>query len=104
VSVGLLIRGRKSAIAFAAIVVVAVVLPATALAGATRVSWPVMINVRAAAHTENHVYVTYRPLGDSFANYIYDSAGVTTTVTDPPSCYPNGPREVLCPDGASGPG
>jgi hypothetical protein len=98
-----LTRVRKTAIASAAIAVVAVLLPATALGGATRVAWPVAITVRAAANTENHVSVSYRPLGDSFANYIHDSVGVTTRVTEPPTCYPNGPREVLCPDGASGP-
>jgi RTX calcium-binding nonapeptide repeat (4 copies) len=94
---------RKTAIAAAAIAVAAVLLPETALGGVTTVTWPVAITVRAAANTENHVSVSYRPLGDSFANYIYDSVGVTTRVTEPPTCYPNGPREVLCPDGASGP-
>ena len=87
--------------ALAAVVVLLIAAPVHA--APTRVSWPVAVTVRAAAHTENHMSVTYRPFGDSFANYIHDSVGVTTTVTDPPSCYPNGSREVFCPDGASGP-
>jgi Ca2+-binding RTX toxin-like protein len=93
---------RKIAIASAAIVVVALLLPATALGGVTKVTWPVAIRVAAAADTENHISVTYRAWGsDGFANYIHDSAGVFTKVVDAPTCYPNGPREVLCPDGTA---
>jgi Ca2+-binding RTX toxin-like protein len=100
---------RKTAIACAAIAVAAVLLPETALGGVTTVSWAgVPITVRAAANTENHIDVSYRLFGNFptnyfFANYIYDSAGATTRVTEPPTCYPDGPREVHCPDGASGP-
>ena len=34
-------------------------------------------------------------------NVSLSSAGITTVVTDVPTCYPEGPQEVSCPDGTS---
>lgn len=90
-------------------IAVAVAAAPSAAAGVTRVTWPVGIVVRAAPATQNYIVVDYRPFGGSnedWANYIFDAAGITTTVTEAPTCYPNGPKEVFCPDGAAvgGPG
>src|SRR4051812_47083804 len=86
---------------------------APAYAAPTKVTWPVFIKVQAAPHTVNHIVVHYDAIPDGGAfdwdHTIVDSAGVTTRVTDPPSCYPieragaaiSQPpgKAVFCPDG-----
>jgi hypothetical protein len=81
---------------------------APALAAPTKVTWPVAINVRAAPATVNRIQITYGsvpgrlpgPPDEDESHFISDSAGITTVVTEPPSCYPKGPELVSCPDGA----
>jgi RTX calcium-binding nonapeptide repeat (4 copies) len=81
-----------------------------ALAAATKVTWPITINVRAAPGTANRIQITYGPTPGQLAlpadedlrHWISDTAGITTVVTEPPSCYPEQPKLVSCPDGAPG--
>jgi RTX calcium-binding nonapeptide repeat (4 copies) len=81
---------------------------APAFAASTKVTWPVTINVRAAPATVNRIEITYGPVpgrlpgppDEDESHFISDSAGITTVVTEPPSCYPKGPKLVSCPDGA----
>jgi Ca2+-binding RTX toxin-like protein len=85
---------------------------APALAAPTKVTWPISINVRAAPGTVNRIQITYGPAPDHLpgplpeardedeSHYIFDAAGITAVVTEPPSCYPEGPKLVSCPDGA----
>src|SRR3954447_1637564 len=111
-------RARRAAfsIALAAAVLIAA---APAEAGPTKVSWPVFISVKAAPNTKNDVRMYYQDFGDAsgsfFEHIVYDTAGVTTHVTDAPTCYPisrSRPghpwtgKAVTCPDGTSqdGPG
>jgi hypothetical protein len=88
---------------------------APAHAKPTKVSWPVYISVRAAPHTKNNIRMFYDVLKDAHGSFyvhvLLDSAGVTTRVTEPPSCYPierSNPsfndlkgKAVVCPDGTS---
>ena len=79
------------------------VLTATpALAAPSKVTWPGPVKVSAARGTENHIQITYVLVAGSWSHFINDRAGVTTVVTEPPSCYPEGSQAVSCPDGASG--
>jgi Ca2+-binding RTX toxin-like protein len=106
-------RRLASSMALAATVLL---VAAPAYAGVTRVSWPTGIVAKAAPGTHNDVRMYYQDFGQGdFSNVLYDTAGVTTHVTEPPSCYPmsraaanhpwNG-KAVFCPDGTSlgGPG
>lgn len=76
-----------------------------ALAGPTKVTWPVMIVVSADGGEDNDIAITYRLVGSGdqagYDHFITDSAGITTTVTEAPTCYPEGPKQVSCPDGTS---
>jgi hypothetical protein len=104
-------RGVAFSIALAAVVFL---IAAPAHAAPTNVSWPVYIKVQAAPHTENDIRMSYEVLKDArggfFEHGIFDSAGITTRVTTPPSCYPitrsfpSHPlagKLVVCPDGTS---
>jgi RTX calcium-binding nonapeptide repeat (4 copies) len=87
---------------------------APAHAGPTKVSWPVFISVKAAPHTKNVIRPHYGQVdpkdSGAWAHIIFDSAGITTRVTEPPSCYPIerlgpaplgwGGKAVFCPDGS----
>jgi Ca2+-binding RTX toxin-like protein len=105
---------RPAPILAVAIVVVggALVTAPPALAAATKVTWPVTINVKAAPGTANRIQITYGPTPDHLIlpgdedlwHWISDTAGITTVVTEPPTCYPEGPNLVSCPDGAPGEG
>ncbi len=93
--------------------VLAALLPiAAARSAPTKVSWPVSVNVKAAAGTENHVWISYTYLqdflrGGTWIHLVSDSAGVTTVVTEPPTCRPlplahmSHGQWVECPDGTS---
>lgn len=79
-----------------------------ALAAPTTVSWPVFIKVQAAPATANRIAISYLPSAAGAWNHtVRDGAGVTTVVTEPPSCYPLLPTDVfygdwvICPDGSS---
>jgi Ca2+-binding RTX toxin-like protein len=90
---------------------------APAQAAPTKVSWPVFISVKAAPHTNNNIRMFYQFIKganaeqSSWDHFVWDTAGVTTRVTEPPSCYPWNryfPSEtrlagkvVGCPDGSS---
>jgi hypothetical protein len=88
---------------------------APAYAGTTRVSWPVFISVKAAPNTSNDIRMYYQEFGDPhgasvWENVVFDTAGVTTHVTEAPTCYPisrGSPghpwtgKAVTCPDGTS---
>jgi hypothetical protein len=101
-----------------AIGVVAVVLSigASALAAPTKVTWPVAIHAQAAPGTTNRVVIQYRFVedltnGGAWTHAVRDgAAGVTTVVTEPPTCYPLTRANpfygewVRCPDGSSGQG
>jgi RTX calcium-binding nonapeptide repeat (4 copies) len=93
-------------------VLVALLPIAPARSAPTKVSWPVSVNVKAAAGTENHVWISYVYLqdllrGGTWIHLVSDSAGVTTVVTEPPTCRPlpladaSHGRWVECPDGTS---
>lgn len=92
---------------FTAVTVAALIVSLTVAAASgaapTRVTWPVMIVVRAAPATVNDIDITYRPItspeGTVWDHFISDEAGITTVVTEPPTCYPEGPRQVSCADG-----
>jgi hypothetical protein len=99
------------AIAVGAVVLLAA---APAQAGTTNVSWPVFIKVQAAPNTQNDIRVTYELFkgsnGSDWVHVVFDPAGVSTVVTEPPSCYPmsRAPghaalegKAVFCPDGSS---
>jgi hypothetical protein len=75
---------------------------APALAKPTTVTWPVSIHVQAAPGTENFIEIVYDQESGEWSHFIHDTAGVTTVVTDGPTCYPRGPIEVECPDGTAG--
>jgi RTX calcium-binding nonapeptide repeat (4 copies) len=107
---------RPRSFAFSIALVAAVCFGAApAYAGITRVSWPVFISVKAAPNTNNDVRMYYKEFGDphgasAWENVVYDDAGVTTHVTDPPTCYPISRaspghpwtgKAVTCPDGTS---
>ena len=92
----------RVALATAAAVAGALLIAAPALAAPSRVTWPSSINVKAAPGTENYVDITYELESGSWTHFVNDRAGVTTVVTQPPSCYPRGPKRVHCPDGTSG--
>ncbi len=93
------------------------VVAAPARAGATKVTWPVFIQLKAAPHTTNHVKVIYylrkgrTPDDGVFIHLVSDTAGMTTRVTEPPTCYPVGRgdpsqialagKAVVCPDGSA---
>jgi hypothetical protein len=91
------------------------IVAAPAPAAPTTVSWPVFIAVKAAPHTVNDVSMYYEYAGrndddGSWESIVVDTAGIRTTVTEPPSCYPisrldpQSPfkgRAVFCPDGSS---
>jgi hypothetical protein len=87
--------------AITAAIVAAALAAAPALAKPTNVTWPVAIHVHAAPGTENFIEIVYDQQAGGWSHFIEDTAGVTTTVTDGPTCYPNGPMEVMCPDGTS---
>ena len=76
-----------------------------AIAGPTKVTWPVMIVVSADTGEDNDISITYqlRGSGDQagYFHVLTDVAGITTVVTDGPTCYPEGPKQVSCPDGTS---
>ena len=88
---------------------------APAHAAPTKVSWPVFIKVQAAPHTKNDIRMSYDLVkdanGGSWVHGVYDSAGITTRVTEPPSCYPYARffpgnsglqgKVVICPDGSA---
>lgn len=105
-------RGATCGLALVAVVLLNA---APANAGPTKVSWPVYIKAQAAANTENNITVYYdEARGANTADFVHvllDSAGMTTRVTEPPSCYPwerfsppyppwNG-KAVFCPDSTS---
>ena len=93
--------------------VLAALLPiAPARSAPTKVSWPVSVNVKAAAGTENHVSISYTYLqdlqrGGTWIHLVSDAAGVTTVVTEPPTCRPLPLAHMFhgswveCPDGTS---
>jgi Ca2+-binding RTX toxin-like protein len=103
---------RRAVALTIATAVAALLAAAPAFAGVTKVSWPVAIVAKAAPNTSNDVRMYYRQIapGEFFENILYDVAGVTTHVTEPPSCYPiergqpSSPwkgKAVTCPDGTS---
>ena len=100
-------RGVAYSIALAAVVLLAA---APANAKPTKVSWPVFISVKAAPHTKNVIRMSYEFFKGGWDNTVWDTAGITTRVTEPPTCYPierffhNHPlagKVVVCPDGSS---
>jgi hypothetical protein len=107
-------RVRHESIGYLVLLCVVSLVAAPAQAKPTKVSWPVYISVRAAAHTTNDIRMYYWEVSDGNGSFwdhaVVDSAGVTTRVTEPPSCYPidrvipghplKG-QAVLCPDGTS---
>jgi Ca2+-binding RTX toxin-like protein len=98
-------RSRRSTVPAATIaaLLASLMSAAPALAAPTTVTWPVFIRVAAAPGTVNDIDITYRPTttdqGTVWDHYITDEAGITTVVTDGPTCYPEGPNLVTCPDG-----
>lgn len=105
---------RRSAGVSIALAAVVFLVAASAHAKPTKVSWPGYISVGAAAHTTNDIKMFYEYVKDDngsfYAHGVFDSAGVTTRVTEPPTCYPidrsfpthpwKG-KAVVCPDGTS---